>query len=86
MEDKLKKLSVIIDKEISASNVFTERDERQILSGIKQLSNVQLKKRFSFVPRLLTAALFSGIIFTSYIYFEMEFLVKVRVNEELLKY
>lgn len=75
MEGKLKNLSVIIDKEISTSKVFTECDERQILSGIKQLSNskAQPKKQFSFVPSLLTAVLFSGIIFTSYIYFDKEF-------------
>lgn len=70
MEDKLKNLSAIIDKEISTSKVFTDRDEQRILSAIKQpiYPKAQTKKRCSFVPKLLTAARFSGIIFTSYVY------------------
>lgn len=59
-----------MDKEISRTPVYTKQDEDNILAAIKQTTPdkvVQLKRqKSSSVPRLLTAALFAGIIFASY--------------------
>jgi hypothetical protein len=72
MEDKFKKLSTAIDPEISKGKVFTNKDQQQILTRIKRLSapKEHTKKPLSFIPRILTVALFSGIFFTSYLYFK----------------
>ncbi|MED1863890.1 hypothetical protein P4V41_10555 [Fictibacillus nanhaiensis] len=68
MEKQLKHLDQIIDKQISEAPVFTSKDKQNILAAIKNSSiNQPLRqKRKTFVPRLLTAALFAGIIFASY--------------------
>ncbi|MCM3717659.1 hypothetical protein [Fictibacillus phosphorivorans] len=69
MENRLKDLNRIVDKEISKTPVFTEKDERNILSAINntKTSPSQInKKPRTIIPRLLTAALFAGVIFTSY--------------------
>jgi hypothetical protein len=67
MENRLKQLNRIIDNEISKTPVFTEKDEQTILSVIKNSSPSRITKRKkSVLPRLLTAALFAGIVFTSY--------------------
>jgi hypothetical protein len=69
MENRLKHLNRIIDQEISKTPVFTEKDEQNILSTIKNTSSSSSrinKRKKTIVPRLLTAALFAGVIFTSY--------------------
>ncbi|RZT21348.1 DUF2382 domain-containing protein [Fictibacillus sp. BK138] len=67
MENRFKQLNRIIDNEISKTPVFTEKDEQTILSVIKNASPSRITKRKKTVlPRLLTAALFAGIIFASY--------------------
>ncbi|MET3726818.1 hypothetical protein ABID52_000399 [Fictibacillus halophilus] len=70
LENRTKNLHRTMDKEISRTPVFTKQDEDNILATIKQATPdkvVQLKrKKSSIVPRLLTAALFAGIIFASY--------------------
>lgn len=69
MENRLKHLNKIIDQEISKTPVFTQKDEQNILSTIKNASSSSLrinKRKKTIVPRLLTAALFAGVIFTSY--------------------
>jgi hypothetical protein len=67
MEDRLNHLNRIIDNEMSRTPVFTEKDEKHILAALKNTSSTRfLKKKNKFVPRLLTAALFAGVIFTSY--------------------
>ncbi|MBY6037214.1 hypothetical protein KUV80_11140 [Fictibacillus nanhaiensis] len=74
MEEKLKKLNYTLNKEISKTKVFTEKDEHHILSEINRLSKpkVRQKKPLSLLPRLLTAALFLGILFSSYVFFDQE--------------
>ncbi|WP_137791007.1 hypothetical protein [Bacillus sp. E(2018)] len=67
MEKQLKHLDQIIDKQISDAPVFTSKDKQNILAAIKDSTKQPLRqRRKTFVPRLLTAALFAGIIFTSY--------------------
>jgi hypothetical protein len=69
MENRLKHLNRIIDQEISKTPVFTEKDEQNILSIVKNTSSSSTrinKRKKPIVPRLLTAALFAGVIFTSY--------------------
>jgi hypothetical protein len=68
MENKLKKLSTTMDPEISKGKVFTDNDQQQILTRIRDLSSPRkrTKKGLSLIPRFLTAALFLGIVFTSY--------------------
>jgi hypothetical protein len=67
MENRLKHLNRIIDQEMSRTPVFAEKDEQSILSAIKSTSSTRINKRKkTIVPRLLTAALFAGVIFTSY--------------------
>jgi hypothetical protein len=83
MEDKLKKLSIHLDKEISREKVFTDKDKYQILSQIKQSPiKRQTNRPFSLIPKLLTAALFSGIIFSSYLYFDKELMSSPNVKNE----
>lgn len=68
MEKKLKKLSTTMDPEVSKVKVFTDKDQQQILTRIKGLSSPKerTKKGLSLIPRILTAALFLGIVFTTY--------------------
>ncbi|MFD1359159.1 hypothetical protein ACFQ4X_14660 [Fictibacillus halophilus] len=67
MENRLKHLNRIIDQEMSNTPVFTEKDEQNILSAIKNTSPTRINRRKkNIVPRLLTAALFAGVILTSY--------------------
>jgi mRNA-degrading endonuclease HigB of HigAB toxin-antitoxin module len=80
MEDKLKKLSTSMDQEISKGNVFTKKDEQHILTRIKQDTKAPNNQPISFIPKLLTAALFSGIIFSSYLYFDNEWMSKPNVH------
>jgi hypothetical protein len=84
MEDKLKKLSIIMDQEILSKKVFTNEDEQQILSNINQTHapRAHVKRPSSFVPKLLTAALFSGILFSSYIYLDRELSSKPNLQQE----
>lgn len=58
-----------MDKQISSTPVFTNTDEQNILLAIRNSSTKKVEKpkvKNTFVPRLLTAALFAGVIFTSY--------------------
>jgi hypothetical protein len=80
MEGKLKKLSTSMDQEISKGKVFTKKDEQHILSRIKQETKSPTNQPFSYIPKLLTAALFSGIIFSSYLYFENELMSKPNIQ------
>lgn len=83
MEEKLKKLSLNLDKEISRDKVFTDKDKYRILSQINQASvKRQPNRQFSLIPKLLTAALFSGIIFSSYLYFDKELMSTPHVKKE----
>jgi hypothetical protein len=69
MENRLKHLNKIIDQEISKTPVFTQKDEQNILSTIKNTSSSSSRinnRKKTIIPRLLTAALFAGVIFTSY--------------------
>jgi hypothetical protein len=67
MEDRLNHLNRLIDSEMSKIPVFTEKDEKNILTAIKNASPSRMgKRKKTILPRLLTAALFAGIIFTSY--------------------
>lgn len=74
MEEQLKKLSTTMDQGISKGKVFTDKDKQQILTRIRKLSvpDVRSKRPHSLLPKFLTAALFSGIIFSTYIYFDKE--------------
>jgi hypothetical protein len=74
MDERLKKLSTTMDPEISKGQVFTDKDKQQILTRIRKLSvpKVRSKRTRTLLPRLLTAALFSGIIFSTYVYFDKE--------------
>lgn len=74
MEDKLKKLSTSMDQEISKGNVFTKKDKQHILTRIKHDTKAPANQPFSFIPKLLTAVLFSGIIFSSYLYLDNEWI------------
>jgi hypothetical protein len=84
MEDKLKKLSISMDQEISKSIVFTKEDEQQILSKISQTPEprAHVRRPSFFVPKFLTAALFSGILFSSYVYFDKELSSKPNLQKE----
>ncbi|MFG6496193.1 hypothetical protein P8610_12575 [Fictibacillus sp. UD] len=67
MENKLKNLNRTMDEHMSSTPVFTNKDEQNILLAIRDKSTRKTTKRKNtFVPRLLTAALFAGVIFTSY--------------------
>ncbi|WP_416729764.1 hypothetical protein [Fictibacillus sp. JL2B1089] len=74
MEERLKKLSTTMDPVISKGQVFTDKDKQLILTRIRKLSvpKVRSKRHRTLLPRLLTAALFSGIIFSTYVYFDKE--------------
>jgi hypothetical protein len=67
MENRLHHLNKIIDNEMSKTPVFTEKDEQNVLAAIKSTPPTRMaNKKKTVVPKLLTAALFAGIIFTSY--------------------
>lgn len=69
MEKQLKNLNRTLDKQISSTPVFTDIDEQNILLAIRNPSskkNEQPKSKRTIVPRFLTAALFAGVIFTSF--------------------
>ncbi|MBH0173614.1 hypothetical protein IHV09_08600 [Fictibacillus sp. 23RED33] len=67
MENQLKNLNHTLDKQISSTPVFTKNDEQNILLAIRNSSSKKkTKPKNAFVPRMLTAALFAGVIFTSY--------------------
>ncbi|MBH0164257.1 hypothetical protein IHV12_04980 [Fictibacillus sp. 7GRE50] len=68
MEKKLKDLRQTLDQQISINPVFTKKDEVNILLSIQNSSfNKKAgKKKNIFLPKLLTAALFAGVVFTSY--------------------
>ncbi|ANC78850.1 hypothetical protein ABE65_019410 [Fictibacillus phosphorivorans] len=68
MEKKLKDLRQTLDQQISTNPVFTKKDEENILLSIRNSSfnNKVGKRKNTFLPKLLTAALFAGIVFTSY--------------------
>jgi hypothetical protein len=67
MEKRLKHLNHLIDKEMSKTPVFTIKDEQNILTAIKNSSSQKVgKRKKTLVPKLLTAALFAGLVFTSY--------------------
>jgi hypothetical protein len=67
MENRLHHLNKIIDNEMSKTPVFTEKDEQNVLAAIKRTPPTRMaNKKKTVVPKLLTAALFAGIIFTSY--------------------
>jgi hypothetical protein len=69
VENQLKNLNRTLDKQISSTPVFTKNDEQNILLAIRNSSTKKTEKpkvKNTFVPRLLTAALFAGVIFTSY--------------------
>jgi hypothetical protein len=67
MENRLHHLNQIIDNEMSKTPVFTEKDEQNVLAAIKSTPPTRMaNKKKTVVPKLLTAALFAGIIFTSY--------------------
>ncbi len=68
-----------MDQEISKEKVFTKMDEQHILSRIKQDTKVPTNQPISFIPKLLTAALFLGIIFSSYLFFDNEWISKPNV-------
>jgi hypothetical protein len=70
MENRLKHLNRLMDKEMSRTPVFKENDEHNILAAIKNTTpEKKVKPKNQMFPRLLTAALFAGIIFTSYTVF-----------------
>jgi hypothetical protein len=67
MENRLHHLNKIIDNEMSKTPVFTEKDEQNVLAATKSTPPTRMaNKKKTVVPKLLTAALFAGIIFTSY--------------------
>ncbi|MBN3554030.1 hypothetical protein JYA63_07135 [Fictibacillus nanhaiensis] len=85
MEERLKKLSTSMDPEISKVQVFTDKDKQQILTRIRKLSvpQVRSKRPRTLLPRLLTAALFSGIIFSTYVYFDKEPVPQTQPNVQI---
>jgi hypothetical protein len=71
-----------MDQEISKSIVFTEEEEQQILTKIFKTPapRTHVKRPSFFV--FLTAALFSGILFSSYVYFDKELSSKPNLQKE----
>ncbi|MBH0156557.1 hypothetical protein IHV10_09275 [Fictibacillus sp. 5RED26] len=93
MENQLKNLNRTLDKQISSTPVFTEIDEQNILLAIRNPSSKkdeQSKSKRTIVPRLLTAALFAGVIFTSYTiidrYLTPETATEIAVNKPKARY
>jgi hypothetical protein len=67
LENQLKNLNRTMDKEMSRTSVFTEKDEQLILAAIKNTSPTRIvKKKKPIIPKLLTAALFAGVLLASY--------------------
>lgn len=67
MENRLKHLNRLMDKEMSQTPVFTNKDEQNILAAIQNASPQKVvKRKKTLVPRILTAALFAGVVLTSY--------------------
>ncbi|RZT21350.1 hypothetical protein [Fictibacillus sp. BK138] len=86
MGDHLNRLNKIMDEQISADSVFNEKDEQNILREIQEQKKRPVLNRRSFVPALLTVALFAGLLLVSFTYLDEFFQPKqqaVQDNKEL---
>jgi hypothetical protein len=91
VENQLKNLSRTLDKQISSTPVFTNTDEQNILLAIRDSTSKKITKpKNIFVPRMLTAALFAGVIFTSYTlidnYLTPETATEVEIKKPEIRY
>jgi hypothetical protein len=70
MGDHLNRLNKIMDEQMSTDSVFNEKDEQNILRIIHEHKKQPVLGRKSFVPALLSVALFAGILLVSYTYLD----------------
>ncbi|MFD1359157.1 hypothetical protein ACFQ4X_14650 [Fictibacillus halophilus] len=83
MGDHMNRLNKIIDEQMSTESVFNEKDEQYILRKIhEQKKRPVLRRRRSFVPALLTVALFAGLLLVSYTYLDEFFQPKQQAFQD----
>lgn len=73
MGDHLNRLNKIMDEQMFAKSVFNEKDEKNILHKIHEQKKRPVLRRRSFLPALLTVALFAGLLLVSYTYIDKLF-------------
>lgn len=82
MGDHLNRLNKIMDEQMSSESVFNEKDEQNILRKIHEHKKRPVLRRKSFVPALLTVALFAGLLLVSYTYLDELFQPKQQALQD----
>jgi hypothetical protein len=82
MGDHLNRLNKIMDEQMSTESVFNEKDEQNILRKIHELKKQPILRRKSFVPALLTVALFAGLMLVSFTYLDEFFQPKQQAVQD----
>jgi hypothetical protein len=82
MGDHLNRLNKIMDEQMSSESVFNEKDEQNILRKIHEHKRRPVLRRRSFVPALLTVALFAGLLLVSYTYLDELFQPKQQALQD----
>jgi hypothetical protein len=82
MGDHMNRLNKIMDEQMSTESVFKDKDEQNILRKIHEQKKRPVLRRKSFVPALLTAALFAGLLLVSYTYLDELFQPKQQAVQD----
>jgi hypothetical protein len=82
MGDHLNRLNKIMDEQMSIDSVFSEKEEQNILRKIHEQKKQPIMRKKSFVSALLTAALFAGLLFVTYSFFEESIQPKQQAVED----
>jgi hypothetical protein len=82
MGDHMNRLNKIMDEQMSTESVFNEKDEQNILRKIHENKKRPVLRRKSFVPGLLTVALFAGLLLVSFTYLDEFFQPKQQAVQD----